>query len=151
MVVDKLGMHGCARWSIVWLCLMSFTNWNSKALFMGMSWVPIGVRKCLLIIFANYIPQSLFTSGMVVWTPLVCYVLYYNVESLDQAFNTCYEIVSVVLIGIVHFWEEENATMRELLRITTIYKNAIILIFSSSKGPHQLKQCIIFGWTLFIL
>ena len=103
--------------------------------------------KFLLAIFSHW----LSLGAMVVWTPLVCYVLYYNVESLDQAFNTCYEIVSVVLIGIVHFWEEENATMRELLRITTIYKNAIILIFSSSKGPHQLKQCIIFGWTLFIL
>ena len=103
--------------------------------------------KFLLTIFSHW----LSLGGMVVWTPLVCYVLYYNVESLDQAFNTCYEIVSVALIGIVHFWEEENATMRELLRITTIYKNAIILIFSSSKGPHQLKQCIIFGWTLFIL
>ena len=57
------------------------------------------VWKLLLRIFANYIPPSIYTWGMVVWISLVPY----DVKSLDHTFRTCFRTVCVVPLVTVRF------------------------------------------------
>ena len=69
---------------------------------MGLTLVSIGVEISSLNL-ANYIPHSIFTWGMVVWTSLVYFVFYYDVQSLDHAFNACYGTIQVVRLVTMEF------------------------------------------------
>ena len=109
------------------------------------------IWKRELRIFANYFQLSLFIWGIVVWPSLVCFVFHWYVESLNHAFNTCFEIVCVVPFVTLQFIgrNKEVQPLQDLLsvRLTPLFFHQVLKwsIFYQDNGHGAYFKRIV-GW-----
>ena len=124
-----------------WLCLL----YQQEESYKHCLWVCLEsplLWKCLLISFSNYFPPSIFTWGMVAWTPLDCFVFHCG--------GPCFEYLLLNGLGssLSDHVVFRMQPLWELLSSTTngAFGRLDAPPYSIKLGSHELKWLVTFCW-----